>query len=169
MLVDFSHILVRFIFYNFITKLISLVRNICLRHISSLKEPICHSNECQIGSFSSEATIWQLFDFIHMMAVELLRVLYRCRTTVYGWQKNGNWNFVRLRTNLVKALSEQLTIVCIFLGVPKATVRPSYSEGFSWSVCRVIRHVQDLLQRTGRRWHFLRPSWETHKKFSRNR
>ena len=25
---------------------------------SELKDPICHSNECQIGSFSSEATIW---------------------------------------------------------------------------------------------------------------
>ena len=24
---------------------------------SELKDPICHSNECQIGSFSSEATI----------------------------------------------------------------------------------------------------------------
>ena len=24
---------------------------------SALKDPICHSNECQIGSFSSEATI----------------------------------------------------------------------------------------------------------------
>ena len=25
---------------------------------SELKDPICHSNECQIGSFSSEATIF---------------------------------------------------------------------------------------------------------------
>ena len=25
---------------------------------SELKDPICHSNECQIGSFSSEATIY---------------------------------------------------------------------------------------------------------------
>ena len=25
---------------------------------SKLKDPICHSNECQIGSFSSEATKW---------------------------------------------------------------------------------------------------------------
>ena len=25
---------------------------------SELKDPICHSDECQIGSFSSEATIW---------------------------------------------------------------------------------------------------------------
>ena len=24
---------------------------------SELKDPICHSNECQIGSFSSEATV----------------------------------------------------------------------------------------------------------------
>ena len=30
------------------------------KHIvaSELKDPICHSNECQIGSFSSEATIY---------------------------------------------------------------------------------------------------------------
>ena len=27
---------------------------------SELKDPICHSNECQIGSFSSEATIFRL-------------------------------------------------------------------------------------------------------------
>ena len=27
---------------------------------SELKDPICHSDECQIGSFSSEATIWGL-------------------------------------------------------------------------------------------------------------
>ena len=26
---------------------------------SELKDPICHSNECQIGSFSSEATIYK--------------------------------------------------------------------------------------------------------------
>ena len=25
---------------------------------SELKDPICHSNECQIGSFSSEATMY---------------------------------------------------------------------------------------------------------------
>ena len=25
---------------------------------SEPKDPICHSDECQIGSFSSEATIW---------------------------------------------------------------------------------------------------------------
>ena len=26
--------------------------------VSELKDPICHSNECQIGSFSSEATMY---------------------------------------------------------------------------------------------------------------
>ena len=28
---------------------------------SELKDPICHSDECKIGSFSSEATIYRLF------------------------------------------------------------------------------------------------------------
>ena len=33
---------------------------IIIEHIvaSELKDPICHSDECQIGSFSSEATIY---------------------------------------------------------------------------------------------------------------
>ena len=49
------------LFYQFeiiINVLVSYFRFIW-RHIvaSELKDPICHSNECQIGSFSSEATI----------------------------------------------------------------------------------------------------------------
>ena len=31
---------------------------------SELKDPICHSNECQIGSFSSEATICTTIDVV---------------------------------------------------------------------------------------------------------
>ena len=36
-----------------------IARDILYKYIvaSELKDPICHSNECQIGSFSSEATI----------------------------------------------------------------------------------------------------------------
>ena len=32
---------------------------------SELKDPICHSNECQIGSFSSEATIYYSYNFAY--------------------------------------------------------------------------------------------------------
>ena len=41
------------------------------RHVvaSELKDPICHSDECQIGSFSSEATMWSYF---HSGVTELL-------------------------------------------------------------------------------------------------
>ena len=37
----------------------SFTFNYCIIHFvaSELKDPICHSDECQIGSFSSEATI----------------------------------------------------------------------------------------------------------------
>ena len=31
---------------------------------SELKDPICHSDECQIGSFSSEATKYQVTERI---------------------------------------------------------------------------------------------------------
>ena len=39
---------------------LSFINPYTSQHIvaSELKDPICHSNECQIGSFSSEATIY---------------------------------------------------------------------------------------------------------------
>ena len=39
-------------------RVIWLARKIIHIVASELKDPICHSDECQIGSFSSEATIW---------------------------------------------------------------------------------------------------------------
>ena len=45
---------------------------------SELNNPICHSNECQIGSFSSEATIYsQLFMTVNPLSVEIC--LYKTR------------------------------------------------------------------------------------------
>ena len=61
---------------------------------SELKDPICHSNECQIGSFSSEATIlrrqkkitdslrildWDSpFNSLFVMVVIHINVYYTC-------------------------------------------------------------------------------------------
>ena len=40
----------------------------CLHIVASeLKDPICHSNECQIGSFSSEAAICPLYIMSHFI------------------------------------------------------------------------------------------------------
>ena len=58
---------------------------------SELKDPICHSDECQIGSFSSEATIYRglhiLFVTLEVLncflillfCLNLLKVLYEIK------------------------------------------------------------------------------------------
>ena len=50
-----------------------------LRHFvaSELKDPICHSNECQIGSFSSEATIYD--DHFSVVTVKYIRCRFPSR------------------------------------------------------------------------------------------
>ena len=47
---------------------------------SELKDPICHSDECQIGSFSSEATLCEqstLFHGAHTSNPALWQYIYR--------------------------------------------------------------------------------------------
>ena len=44
--------------YGIINNLIITILQFVYIVASELKDPICHSNECQIGSFSSEATIY---------------------------------------------------------------------------------------------------------------
>ena len=38
---------------------------------SELKDPICHSDECQIGSFSSEATVWSMTTSVYSECISL--------------------------------------------------------------------------------------------------
>ena len=45
-------------FKDFLSRMhCSTVKEVIYIVASELKDPICHSDECQIGSFSSEATI----------------------------------------------------------------------------------------------------------------
>ena len=50
----------------------ALIKLAHLRFVASeLKDPICHSNECQIESFSSEATVYLLTNRDHMTRFKL--------------------------------------------------------------------------------------------------
>ena len=52
----------------------SLEKNNNLNIVASeLKDPICHSNECQIGSFSSEATIYLMVNSINRVVNSIYR------------------------------------------------------------------------------------------------
>ena len=49
---------------------------------TELKDPICHSDECQIGSFSSEATI--CYDiYVYYIVVYFIDVYYIDHVDVY--------------------------------------------------------------------------------------
>ena len=51
---------IRVYLVNHFRETISFLTQVAEVHLvaSEQKDPICHSNECQIGSFSSEATIF---------------------------------------------------------------------------------------------------------------
>ena len=50
---------------------------------SELKDPICHSDECQIGSFSSEATEWQIGSFSSEATKWLVEMIHHW--SIIGW------------------------------------------------------------------------------------
>ena len=49
---------------------------------SELKDPICHSNECQIGSFSSEAAIWKVVEFRLRLTFSIQKKSWNFKTDV---------------------------------------------------------------------------------------
>ena len=56
---------------------------------SELNDPICHSDECQIGSFSSEATIWivcqEISIYISIKTPTIMYSLYKWHSVSRGW------------------------------------------------------------------------------------
>ena len=73
------------------------------RHIvaSELKDPICHSNECQIGSFSSEATIC------------LMTTIYGDKATLYHAHALQHQSGLQLRHGVSAKIKRDLPVKTI--------------------------------------------------------
>ena len=56
---------------------------------SELKDPICHSNECQIGSFSSEATISRSSKLIFLKYENIIIANLGGYRELRTWAMNG--------------------------------------------------------------------------------